>query len=75
MKKWEHESKSEAQNTMYTTLCLMKMLCKKGQLPKVQYNTMIKTCSQFFDTSDFYLFEVSFILYKNLVWTYKECEL
>lgn len=37
----------------YAALCMMKMLCKQGNLPKVQYKNMVKICSSFFDTSDF----------------------
>lgn len=60
MKKWNTQPQNEMEQTAYTTLCLMKWLCKDGKLPKVQYNSMIQKCSEFIDTSDFYMFEVFF---------------
>ena len=61
MMKWENQTNNEMEQTAYTTLCLMKWLCKDGKLPKVQYNSMIQKCSEIIDTSNFYMFEVSIV--------------
>lgn len=61
MKKWNSQPQTEIEKTAYSTLCIMKLLCKDGKLTKVQYNSMVFQCGQYIDTSDFYMSEVSFI--------------
>lgn len=60
----------EDKKTAYAALCMLKMLCKQGELSKAQFKEMVKLCSNHFDTSDFmsgvfFLFVLEIVEFKE----------